>query len=295
MPAGPTLILCDGIACDGFAWEHIAPELAQRFRLLHNHHRGHGRSGLPRREADVTVPFLARDIVELMDIEGIESATFVGHSMGCQVLLEVAWRYPERFRGGVLINGAHGRPLDTFRNTDLGFRLLPAIRQVTSKYGKHLAPALRFLVPSRLGYEFAAFSEINRSRTTHGDLTRYLEHLARMPQDSFLATLEDAAERISEHFHHAIDAPMLIIAGDADGFTPPATSASLRAALPCVEYELLPGGTHISPVEFPAEIVARIECFLHTHALDTPVLPAPPAPLAWGDLWRDSARHRAAQ
>ena len=289
---GAGIVFCDGIACDGFAWEGIAPELVKTHRVLHSHHRGHGRSGLPRDGKRVSVPFLAQDIVELMDLVGIDSATFVGHSMGCQVLLEIAYRYADRFRGGVLLCGTPGRALDNFQNTDLGFRALPLIRELTMKYGKHVAPALRFLVPSRIGYEVAALSEINRDRTSQNDLGRYLKHLSQMPQESFLTTLEDAAERMADHFLPLIECPMLVMAGERDGFTPSMASDPFRLHLPKVEYEIIEGGSHVAPIEFPDFILGRVQEFLQTHGLDVPVTERPVGREHLGNSWRTAAADR---
>ena len=59
---GPGVVLCDGLACDGFAWRYLRPMLEDRFRVLHFHYRGHGRSGLPPNVADCTLPHLVSDI-----------------------------------------------------------------------------------------------------------------------------------------------------------------------------------------------------------------------------------------
>ena len=227
-----------------------------------------------------------------MDLDGMESATFIGHSMGCQVLLEIAYRYPERFRGGVLLCGTPGRALDNFQHTDLGFRALPFIRDLTAKFGKHVAPALRYLVPSRIGYEVAAFSEIDRDRTSMRDLGRYLKHLSQMPQESFLATLEDAAERMADHFLASIEMPMLVMAGERDGFTPSLASDPFRQLLPTVEYEVIEGGSHVAPIEFPELILSRIQEFLETHGLDKSVDKPRKARECLADAWRSASVSR---
>ena len=264
----PALVLCDGIACDGFAWTHMIDELASRYRILHSHHRGHGRSGLPRRLDDVTIPHLVEDIVALMQHVNMSEATFVGHSMGCQVTLEMAWRYPERVRAGVLLCGAHGRPLDTFRNSDVGYKVLPRIQDFIQRFGAQVTPALRWLVPTRLAYEVAAFSEIDRDRTPPEAMQGYLDHLSRLPHDAFLLTLRDAAERVSSHLWSAIEQPMLLMPAERDGFTPVHTTDPLREGLPNAEYTLIPSGTHVAPVEFPKFILRRFHRFAADHGLD---------------------------
>ena len=50
-PGGPTALLCDGIACDGFIWKYLWDDLAEHMPVAHWHYRGHGRSGPP---ADAT-------------------------------------------------------------------------------------------------------------------------------------------------------------------------------------------------------------------------------------------------
>ncbi len=287
---GPGIVLCDGIACDGFAWTYMLDELATRYRILHSNHRGHGRSGLPRQMENVTIPHLVSDIDALMDHIGMEQATFFGHSMGCQVILEMAWRYPTRVRAGVLLCGAHGRPLDTFRNSNVGYRVLPRLRELIGRFQPQLAPALRWLIPSRLAYEIAAFSEIDRDRTPPDLFKGYLDHLSRLPHDAFLLTLQDAAERVSSHLWKAIPQPMLLMPAENDGFTPVHTSAPLREGLPQVEYTLIPRGSHVAPVEFPEVILKRFHRFAADHGLDhaPPSIPSSRSSLAAS--WRTGPR-----
>ena len=263
---GPPLVLCDGIACDGFIWTHMIESLATRFRVLHNHHRGHGRSGLPRQREHVTIPYLVEDIVSLMAHVGFEDAIFMGHSMGCQVTLEMASRHPTRVRAAALLCGAHGRALDTLGGTDVGFKMLPSIKKVIDRFGSQLSPALRFLVPSRIAYAVATF-EIDRDRTPPAAFQGYLDHLAKMPHDAFLLMLEDAAERLSDHYWSQVNCPVLLMPADEDGFTPIETSDPLRDGLPHVEYSVIERGSHIAPVEFPEVVLKRFNRFVEDHDL----------------------------
>ena len=107
-----------------------------------------------------------------------------------------------------------------------------------------------------------------------------------------LETLEDAAERVSEHFLPLIAQPMLVVAGDKDGFTPRHTSDVLMNLLPAAEFELIPGGSHISPVEFPTQIIERIHRFLADHGLGQPGTRPGPSGTSWGENWTRQAASR---
>src|SRR5437870_3384042 len=74
---GSALVLLDGIGCDGWAWNHIQPHLAQRHRVLHMHYRGHGRSG-PLVDPDANdVTTLADDTLRVLDAAGESKAVLL--------------------------------------------------------------------------------------------------------------------------------------------------------------------------------------------------------------------------
>ena len=263
----PAICLLDGISCEGYAWRYLRPYLVQRLQVLHVQYRGHGRSGIPRQRENVTLPYLARDMVEIFDHCEIDSAICAGHSMGVQVALEMAFRHPERVRAMILICGAPGRALDTFQNSDTGRRLLPHIKALTERHRDTVAKALRVLMPTDLAYFVAQNTELNKELVRKEDFMPYLEHFASMPPKLFLNMLEDAAERRSSAYHQRLHQPALIIAGERDGFTPAHVSRAMSESLPEAKYELLPEGSHTAPIELPERIERIIERFMNDQNL----------------------------
>ncbi len=264
---GPTVALLDGISCAGFIFRHLEPHLAQRARVLHVHYRGHGRSGLPRAAGACTLPHLARDLDEVMGRLGLGPAVLIGHSMGVQVALEVAWRYPARVTGQVLMCGSHGRVLDTFKHTDLGAQLLPTLDRFTRRYRGAVSRAVRAVLPTGLTYLLAVASEIKGEHVRKADFMPYLEHFARMPLDLFMATLEDASHRRSLPFLGHLDVPSLVVTGAEDSFTPVRQSRELAEALPDAELDVIEGASHVGPLERPGAFVASIDGFLRRRGL----------------------------
>ena len=43
----PPLVLCDGLGCDGFIWQHFLPAFIDDFYIIHFQYRGHGLSAPP--------------------------------------------------------------------------------------------------------------------------------------------------------------------------------------------------------------------------------------------------------
>jgi len=115
-----------------------------------------------------------------------------------------------------------------------------------------------------------------------------------MPHDAFLATLRDAAERVSSHLWSTITQPMLVMPAERDGFTPLHTSAALRDGLQCVEYSVIPEGTHVAPVEFPEVILKRFHRFAADHKLDQSAPLAPRARPTLAQSFMRSSRSVAA-
>lgn len=286
---GTPVALLDGISCDGFIFRDLEPWLAGRARVLHVHYRGHGRSGLPRDPEACTLPYLAKDLAELLERSGLGPAVLIAHSMGVQVALETALRHPERVGGLVLMCGAHGRVLDTFKHTDLGRRLLPWLdRTARGGWREPLARAVRALLPTRMTYAFAAWSEVKGDRLGQKDLMPYLEHFARMPLDLFTRTLTDAAERTSEAWLARIRVPTLVLAAEDDGFTPVHLSRAVAAALPDARLEVVAGASHTGPLERPDAFRACVAAFLDDTALATPT--AAPQPASLAERWRAAQR-----
>ncbi len=270
-----TVALCDGISCDGYIWRELRPWLEARYRVLHMRYRGHGRSGLPRDPAAVTLAHLAGDLDEVMARESLDSAVFIGHSMGVQVILETAWRFPSRVAAGVLLCGSYGRALDTFRGTDIGARLFPYIESLGRRHRSVVSRAFRALMPTRFSYAMATLGEVKGELISLDDFMPYLDHFARMPIDLFLRMLEDVAQRTTYDILPRLQQPLLVVAGRDDHVTPVHTSETIARRAHDATCVVIEGASHTGPLERPREFNRAIEQFLES--LDGKTLASPRA------------------
>ena len=276
------IVLCDGISCDGYIFQHLRPAFEGQYDILHLNYRGHGRSGLPRDPTASTLPHLAADYAFLMAELEFEDAVFIGHSMGVLVALEMAFRYPQRVRAGVLTCGASGRLLDSFKHTDIGLRMLPLIDLVARRFRNGFAAAMRVIMPSPITYLIAA-TEIRGDRLKPKDFQPYLEHFARMPVDLFVNLLADSAERTTLPYLARLTQPFLVIAGEDDGVTPLPATRLLARTLRDAQLLVVPRTSHTAPIEDPAAFEAALWEFLARLDARTNALPAhgPWPPEAW--------------
>jgi lipase len=82
---GPPVICLHGVLAHGSRFRRVAERLA-RFRVLAPDLRGHGRSTW---EPPWTLEQHVEDVLETMRAAGIERATFIGHSFGGRLTLEL--------------------------------------------------------------------------------------------------------------------------------------------------------------------------------------------------------------
>src|SRR5262249_43684194 len=125
-----SIVLSDGIGCDGFVWKYLKRDLCADHRLIHWHYPGHGRSPLPRDPGAVSIDHPAARLVSVRDDCEVDRAVLCGHSMGVQVSLETYHRHPERVRALILCCGMAENPLKTFHGTATLESLLPIVRSV---------------------------------------------------------------------------------------------------------------------------------------------------------------------
>ena len=129
--SGRPLIMLHGSGPGVSAWSnfrHNLPVFADGFRVIMPDLPGFGGTGLPELDEVYTVAS-ARWIVRLMDHLGIESAAFVGNSMGGAVVAEMASLFPERVER-MAIMGSGGLSVSLFQTEPSeGFQRLFAFLQ----------------------------------------------------------------------------------------------------------------------------------------------------------------------
>jgi pimeloyl-ACP methyl ester carboxylesterase len=264
-PDGPPLVFCGGLGGGFGIWRPLLERLAPRFRLLGWDYRGLYRS-VGSLDGECGVDQHARDLRALLRHAEAESPVLLGWSMGVQVGLELHRETPEPLRGFVALHGTPARPVAGAFDSPLSEWLAPpilsALRRVGNGFGGFGPPLARapgvargFVRLGRALGVMAPSLDVDRFREIAEEWTR-LDFTA-------YADLFTALDR-----HDATDllpvakTPTLVLAGEADPFTPSHRAVYMAENLPDAELELLPDATHFGLLEFPDRIGHRVERFL---------------------------------
>ena len=241
-PAG-TIVLVHGLGYARWGWDGLPELLTAHHRVVLLDNRGIGGSDVP--EGPYTAAEMARDVVAVLDDAGIDRAHLVGSSLGGMVVQEVALRWPARVERLVLLSttpgGEDAAPMP--RQTVELLQQMPTMEP---------AEALRRAIVNAMAPQHV------RDRPELVD--RILEHRLASPQDplgwqaqAHAGTTYDGGGRLGE-----IEAPTLVLHGDADVVVAPANGELLAERIPDARLVVLRGHGHLPFWEDPGRIAREI-------------------------------------
>jgi pimeloyl-ACP methyl ester carboxylesterase len=236
-PDAPAMMHLHGFGLSGRYLLPTAELLKDEFHTFVPDLPGFGRSGKPLVPPDV--PDLAHAAARFLDDRQIESATLVGNSMGCPVICEFAYHYPERIDRAVLVSpagGVHNQPLRV------------AIRQLARDGAREPRRMMRVATPDYLRFGVPSTFRL------FGALTRY-PSLKRL---------------LSLHI------PTLVVIGDRDPLMPNAERIQEVAGRSenHVLVVLMEGAAHAINFSNPGELAHLIRLFM----ADQPIVDDPDSP-----------------
>lgn len=97
--SGTAMVWAHGLGGTLQAWKVVMDFFQDRYRVVAYDARGHGHSEKPDKPEAYSQDIMVEDMRGLMDALDINKAIVGGHSMGANVALNFAFRYPERCVG----------------------------------------------------------------------------------------------------------------------------------------------------------------------------------------------------
>jgi 2-hydroxy-6-oxonona-2,4-dienedioate hydrolase len=110
-PGAASLVLVHGLGVSARYLAPTAARLARDFEVIAPELPGFGRSDKPARALDIAQ--LADVLAAWLPTAGVTRASFLGNSMGCQVIVDMAMRYPHCIDRAILV----GPTVDTVDRT----------------------------------------------------------------------------------------------------------------------------------------------------------------------------------
>ncbi|MGZ4512666.1 MAG: alpha/beta fold hydrolase [Mycobacterium sp.] len=259
-PDGYPIVLTHGITCAIRAWAYQIADLANDYRVIAFDHRGHGRSGLPRRNG-YSLKSLASDLNSVLDatLAPHERAVLAGHSMGGITIAAWSARYRHMVRrradAVALINTTTGDLVRKVQLLSVPHGLSPArvvaARALINAFGGFPIPSAA-RIPSRyLVTMLAVGKEADPSvaRIVH----QFFEQTSPAGRAGCARMLVAAlGSRYLEL--DGLTVPTLVIGGERDRLTPISQARRIAGTAPnVVGLVELPGG-HCSMLEQPREV-----------------------------------------
>src|SRR5215218_7590117 len=257
---GPAIVLVHGITSTSATWERVMPYLATRFTVIAPDLIGHGESAKPR--GDYSLGAYASGVRDLMVALGHESATYVGHSLGGGVVMQLAYQFPERCERLVLVDsGGLGRDLNL---------LLRAATLPLSEVVLPLLASTRLLDAGRsIGRLFGRLGL--RAGTDVAELARGHASLADPEaRAAFVHTLrtivDPLGQRVSatDRLYLAENIPFLIIWGERDPIIPVEHGLAAHELVPTSRLELFEGAGHFPHLDEPQRFLDVLLDFIET-------------------------------
>jgi pimeloyl-ACP methyl ester carboxylesterase len=231
---GEPLLLIEGLGQSMWAWREQVPVFAHHYRTIAFDARGTGRSYVP--EDSYSIDDLARDAADVLDER---PAHIVGLSMGGYTALTLALVRPELVRSLVLAGTGAGGADRVPRPQDVRDAYAAAVGLPFDEYGRTTMPMT--FSPGWTERNPERFEEVLAARREHPtpDVTL----------DAHLQVCYGFYNRGCEV--ERIDAPALVVHGDADVVVPVENGRMLASRLPNARYVELAGVGHNLQLEDP--------------------------------------------
>lgn len=236
--AAPVLVLLHSLGTSGHVWDAQARALAGPFRVVRPDLRGHGLTEVT--AGPYGIAGLAADVLAVLDVLGIGQAHVGGLSIGGLVAQGVAHRAPGRVASLILCSTALALP------PAQGWRDRAALVRAGGIAAVVDAVMARWVTPGFMGDAAAVGLR---------------QMLLRTAPEGYAGAAEAIAGADLSADTAGLRLPALVLVGDRDEATPPASARALCDALGG-SLVVLPGAAHIPTVEAADGVTAAIRGFL---------------------------------
>jgi pimeloyl-ACP methyl ester carboxylesterase len=278
--SGPAIVLVHGITSTSATWERVMPYLATRFTVIAPDLLGHGQSAKPR--GDYSLGAYASGVRDLMVTLGHESATFVGHSLGGGVVMQLAYQFPERCERLVLVDsGGLGREVSLLLRAatlPLSEVVLPLLASARLVHAGRAVGRLFGRVGLQAGTDMA---ELARGHASLADPE------ARAAFVHTLRTIvEPGGQRVNarDRLYLAENIPFMLIWGDQDPIIPVEHALAAHEIVRSSRLEIFEGVGYCSHVDDPQRFIDVLLDFIDSTE------PADTDAEAWKDLLKSGRR-----
>lgn len=244
----PAVIMVHGFGGSLHSWEPWAQALSGQHRVIRFDLPGCGLTA-PDPTGNYTDARSMQLLLALMDRLGIARASIVGHSIGGRIAWTFAATHPERVDRLVLVAP------DGFASPGFEYGRAPEV-PLSAELMRYVLPKPLLRMSLEPAYGNAAFLS--------DDLTTRYRDLMLAPgsREALLARMRQTTLVDPVPLLHRIQAPTLLVWGEADAMIPVANAADYLKAIPHATLVSLPGVGHLPQEEAAEQSIAAVRDFL---------------------------------
>lgn len=241
------IVFIHGFPFDHAMWAPQVQALQNEFRVVTYDVRGLGRSFLP--AAPATMESYVDDLYALLDHLHISAPVLCGLSMGGYIALRAVEREPRRARALILADTRSDADAEPVRQNRLAM-----IRAIEKDGLRPLADDFikKAFAPCTLAENKPCVAAIHDTILRHDPKGVCVAVKAIMSRTDTTPSLAKIA------------VPTIVLGGDNDAFTPPATCQALASAIPGAKFALIPHAGHLSSLENPQTFNRHLLGFLQS-------------------------------
>lgn len=242
------MVFGHGLLMDVTMWDAVAPQFADKYRVICFDFRGQGQTSDPGHGYDMDM--LVKDAAGFIKAISAKPVHYVGLSMGGMMGLRMAARHPELLSSLVL--------LDTSAQAEPWWNKIKyAIMTLVVKMFD-VKPLVPLMLPLMFGK-----STLNNSAKR--DMASYWKQKLLTLKKTIVGPVSGVTQRddVTKELNN-ISCPTLMIVGDEDRTTPLSNAKNIAANIAKIELKIIPQCGHSSALEKPDAVVELMKDFYST-------------------------------
>lgn len=258
------LVFNYGLVCSNFHWSKQLDHFDNLgYKILIHDYRGHYQSSGEQNLEAITFENISNDIYGLLEHLKIKSPIMIGHSMGVNICLEFAKKFPDIPKKLILISGTTMPLYNIMFDTNIVDQVQPLIKKLLKEYPKAFSTFWKFGGWNPLVKKLIHAGGFNMKQVSKEFIEVYLNKVGQLGPGLFFQLIDQM------HFHQilaeveVVRTPTLVIGGDKDKVIPNYLQRMLVDTLPNAQLYVVKNGSHVPQVDFPEFINERMNLFLN--------------------------------
>lgn len=260
MGQGPPMIILHGLYGSSDNWISIARAFSEKFEVFLPDQRNHGNSPHTKEHNYIA---LRNDLYEFMELQGIDKAVILGHSMGGKTAMYFATAWPEKVQSLVVVDIFPGSYKSLTRPTPQSvdhLNILSSMLAVDFSKVNNREDVNRFLSETILSERVRHFLLKNVVRNKEGKYSWRLNVKSLHDQLPYIMDGLDSKPFLNGNGITGF--PVLFVKAANSGYIREEDISTIKTIFPFAELVTIPDSDHWVHVEKPELLIKTIEYFV---------------------------------